>query len=152
MPGSGNDPSKRAPFYWNAARDNGTTNPPPDCQLPEEYPCGSLEEQVNDDASVFNYYRQAIAIRNALPMISHGVTTCEEALNVGCISAQRKTWGQEECIILMNIDADPAQVDLSAYGDWVLAASLSADGNPIVLNETVLDISAFGVAVLLPKA
>ena len=151
MVGSGNDPSKRAPMYWNVARDNGTTDLPPECTLPDEYPFGSLEEQVNDDASVYNYYRQAIAIRNALPVISHGVTTCEDALNVGCVSAQRKTWNEEECIILMNISPNAAQVDLSAYADWNLVATLSADGNPIAMNETTLDISAYGVAVLLPN-
>ncbi len=150
MLGSGNDPSKRAPMVWNEARDNGTTNPPPECELPEEYPLGSLEVQRGDDSSVFNYYRQAIAIRKALPVISHGRTTCEQALNVGCISAQRKTWDQEECIILMNIAPDAAQVDLSAYGDWILAATLSADGNPIVMDGTTLNMPAFGVAVLIP--
>ena len=152
MPGSGNDPSKRAPMYWNAARDNGTTNLPPECELPEEYPLGSLEEQVNDDNSLWNYYRQAIAIRKALPVISHGRTTVEDALNVNCISAQRKTWNDEQCIILMNINTVAAQVDLSAYGDWVLAASLSADGNPVVLNGTTLELPAFGTAILIPNA
>ena len=84
-------------------------------------------------------------------MISHGVTTCEDGLNVGCVSAQRKTWNEEECIILMNIGPNPAQVDLSSYAGWTLVASLSADGNPIVLNDSTLDISAYGVAVLLPN-
>lgn len=152
MPGSGNDPSKRAPFVWNAARNNGTTNPPPECELPEEYPLGSLEEQKNDDSSLWNYYRQAIAIRKALPVISHGRTTVEETLNVNCISAQRKTWNEQECIILMNINSAAAQVDLSAYGDWVLAASLSADGNEVVLNGTTLELPAFATAILIPKA
>ena len=152
MPGSGNDPSKRAPMYWNAARDNGVTNPPPECQLPEEYPLGSLEEQRNDDASLWNYYRQAIAIRKALPVISHGRVSVEEALNVNCISAQRKTWNDQECIILMNVNTAAAQVDLSAYGDWVLAASLSADGSEIVLNGTTLELPAFGIAILIPNA
>lgn len=152
MLGSGNDPSKRAPMVWNEARDNGTTNPPPECELPEEYPFGSLEVQQNDDESIFNYYRQAIAIRQALPVISHGRTTCEKALNVGCVSAQRKTWEQEECIILMNIAAEGAQVDLSAYADWTLAATLSADGNPLELSGTTLTMPAYGVAVLVPAA
>ena len=152
MPGSGNDPSKRAPFYWNADRDEGTTNPPPECELPEEYPLGSLEEQKNDDSSLWNYYRQAIAIRKALPVISHGRTTVEETLNVNCISAQRKTWNEQKCIILMNINSAAAQVDLSAYGDWVLAASLSADGNEVVLNGTTLELPAFATAILIPKA
>jgi glycosidase len=138
-------------MVWNEARDNGTTNPPPECELPEEYPFGSLETQENDDNSIYNYYRQAIAIRKALPVISHGKTTCETALNTGCISAQRKTWNDESCIILMNIAPDAAQVDLSAYGDWTLAATLSADGNPVAQEGTSLNMPAYGVAVLIPK-
>ena len=152
MLGSGNDPSKRAPMYWNAARDDGTTNPPPECEIPEEYPLGSLEEQVNDDDSLWNYYRQAIAIRKALPVISHGKTSVEEALNVNCVSAQRKTWNDQECIILMNINTVAAQVDLSAYADWTVAATLSADGNEIVLNGTTLDLPAYGIVILIPNA
>ena len=152
MPGSGNDPSKRAPFFWNDARDNGTTTPPPECELPEEYPFGSLETQMADDNSLWNYYRQAIAIRQALPALSHGRTTAETALNVGCVSAFRKTWNDQAVIVLMNIDTVAASVDLSAYADWTLAATLSADGNEIVLNDTTLELPAFGTAVLIPSA
>ncbi|MBE6951458.1 MAG: hypothetical protein E7451_09015 [Ruminococcaceae bacterium] len=152
MPGSGNDPSKRAPFFWNDARDNGTTNPPPECEIPEEYPFGSLETQRADDASLYNYYRQAVAIRQALPAIARGRVTCETDLNVGCVSAFRKTWNDQSVIILMNIAPDAAQADLSAYADWALAATLSADGNEITQNGTSLELPAFGVAVLIPNA
>ena len=151
MPGSGNDPSKRAPFYWNEARDNGTTNPPPECQLPENYELGSLEEQRGDADSLYNYYRQAIAIRNALPQIARGIPTAETALNTGCVSAHRKTWNEKECIILMNINGEKAEVDLSAYSDWTLAASLSAEGSSITLDKTTLNLPAWGVAILTPK-
>jgi len=151
MPGSGNDPSKRAPFYWNAARDSGTTQPPPECEIPAEYPLGSLEEQVNDDSSLYNYYRQAIAIHNALPQIARGIPTAETALNTGCVSAYRKTWEEKECIILMNIDANAAAADLSAYTDWNLAASLSAEGSQITMDGTTLNLPPWGVAVLIPK-
>ena len=150
MVGSGNDPSKRAPMYWNTARDSGTTGLPPECELPEEYPCGSLEEQVGDDLSVYNYYRQAIAIRNALPVISHGRTTAEAALNANCVSAQRKTWEDQTCIILMNIQDAPAQVDLTAYSDWTLAASLEAGKETVTLDGTTLDLPAYAVAILIP--
>ena len=152
MPGSGNDPSKRAPFFWNDARDNGTTTSPPECELPEEYPFGSLEQQMEDDNSLWNYYRQAIAIRQALPALSHGRTTAETGLNAGCVSAFRKTWNDQAIIVLMNIDTVAASVDLSAYADWTLAASLSADGNEIVLSDTTLELPAFGTAVLIPSA
>ncbi len=151
MLGFGNDPSKRAPMYWNAARDNGTTNPPPECELPEEYPFGSLEEQVNDDNSVYNYYRQAVAIRQALPVLSHGRTTAEEALNLGCVSAYRKTWNDESCIVLMNINPEAAVVDLTSYADWTLAAKLSADGGEITLENGQLNLPPFGTAILTPE-
>ena len=152
MTGGGNDPSKRAPMYWNEARDAGTTQPPPECTIPETYPFGSLEEQRNDDDSVYNYYRQAIAIRNALPVISHGRTTAETALNKGCVSAFRKTWNDEKCIILMNISAESAEADLSAYADWTVAAQLCTDEQKTTRSETTLQLPAYGVAVLLPKA
>ena len=149
--GGTNDPSKRAPMYWNAQRNDGTTQIPPECKLPSSYEFGSLEEQKGNINSIYNYYRQAIAIRNALPVISHGRTTAETALNQGCISALRKTWNEQECIILMNVDPNAAQVDLSAYGDWTLAASLSADGNAVSLAGGTLNLPAYGVAVLLPR-
>ena len=152
MIGSGNDPSKRAPMYWNAARDNGTTNPPPECELPAEYPLGSLEEQRNDDTSLYNYYRQIIAIRNSMPIIARGDTVAEEALNINCISAQRKIWGEEECIILMNINPEAGQVDLSAYADWNMVVSVSADGNEITMDGTTLNLPAYGLAILVPAA
>lgn len=113
---------------------------------------GSLEEQLNDDSSIYNYYRQAIAIRNALPVIARGVPTAEAALNKGCVSAYRKSWNGESCIILMNIDSKEAAADLTAYADWELAASLSADGNPISLDGTTLNLPAYGVAILRPAA
>lgn len=152
MTGSGNDPSKRAPMYWNDRGDEGMTQPPPECVVPETYPFPAWEGQREDPASIYNYYRQAIALRKALPVISHGAVTVEEALNQGCVSAQRKTWGDSTCIILMNIQDAAAQVDLSGYDQWTLAAGLSANGEAIALSGTTLELAAYGVAVLIPKA
>ncbi len=148
MAGSGNDPSKRVAMYWNDSGE-GMTRLPPEATA-QEHPFGSLESQRGDDESIYNYYRQAIAIRKALPVISHGRVTAETKLNTGCISAQRKTWGNEECIILMNIAPDPAQADLTDYAQWTLAASLSADGNAITLESSTLNLPAYGVAILIP--
>lgn len=152
MVGSGNDPSKRAPMYWNTARNDGTTTPPPECSLPESYPFGSLEEQKGNDGSVYNYYRQAIAIRSAIPAISHGRTTTEAALNQGCVSAQRKSCDLGECILLMNVDTVSATVDLSGYDSWMLAAGLSANEEVITLEGSILTLPAFAAAVLVPES
>lgn len=154
MPGSGDDPSKRAPMYWNEARNDGTTQEPPGCTLPSMgYPFGSLEQQKQEADSVYNFYREAIAIRNALPVISHGVITAETALNVGCVSAIRKTWNDQKCIILMNIDDDEAgaTVDLTAYADWKMVASLSPNGQSVAMDGTTLTMPAYGIAILIPN-
>ena len=150
MVGSGNDPSKRAPMYWNPARDDGTTQAPPECVLPDSYPFGSLEEQQKDELSVFNYYRQAIAIRNALPQISHGRTMAETALNRGCVSAQRKIWNDQECIILMNIHGEEAMVDLSGYEKWSLAATLTVNKESVEEKSASLILPPWAVAILIP--
>ena len=151
MTGAGNDPSKRAPMYWNSARNEGTTQPPPECAIPEKYPFGSLEEQRGDDGSIYNYYRQAIAIRNAVPAISHGRTTAETALNKGCVSAFRKTWGTEDCIVLMNISPEGANVDLTGYAGWLLGAQLCVDTQSCSYEGETLQMPAYAVAVLLPQ-
>lgn len=148
MIGSGNDPSKRAPMVWNEARDDGTTDPPPECEVPESYPFGSLEEQRKDDSSIYNYYRRAIAIRQAIPAIARGKTTAETALNTGCVSAYRKTWGEDACILLMNISEETARVDLSDYGEWTLAATLSANEETISREGHDLTLAPYGTAIL----
>lgn len=156
MAGTGatdDDPSKRAPMYWNSSFNYGMTNPPPGCKLPSGgYTMGSAEEQMVDEGSVYSYYREAIAIRNALPMIARGVNTCETALNQGCVSALRKNWNGQECIILMNIDDDEAgaQVDLSAYADWKLVATLSVSDQKVTMSGSTLTLPAYGTAVLVP--
>ena len=150
--GGGNDPSYRAPMYWNAAGDDGTTAPPPGCTLPEEYSFAPLSEQKKDDSSIYSYYRKAIAIRNALPVISHGVTTTETELNRGCVSAVRKVWEEQQAILLMNIDSKAASVDLSAYSGWQLTVSLTVDDEPVILDGTSLSLPAYGAAILTPMA
>lgn len=152
MPGGTDDPDQRAPMYWNKDRTNGVTTPAPDCNLPSAgYPLGSVEEQIDDPTSVYSYYKEAIAIREALPVIARGKNTVEKDLNKECISAVRKTWNDETCIILTNFNNEAGTADLSAYSDWKLVATLSADGNSITLDGTTLNMAAYGIAILVPN-
>lgn len=150
MTGSGNDPSKRAPMYWNGAGDGGMTQPPPECTVPE-YPFHSLDAQRNADGSIYNYYRQAIAIRNAIPAIARGRVTAETALNTGCVSAQRKTWNDQSCIILMNIASTPVAVDLTDYSEWELAVALTTGEEAVSLVDSTLSLPAYAIAILTLK-
>lgn len=148
MPGSGNDPSKRAPMLWNEAGNDGTTNPPPECELPEEYPLGSLETQREDEHSIYQYYRRAIALRREYPVISHGIPTAEAALNHSCVSATRKTWNGDSCIILMNISTGEKVCDLTGYEDFTLAGTLTVDEVPVTQEGNELTLPPYAVAVL----
>ena len=147
MTGSGNDPSKRAPMYWNATGDSGVTNPPPECTVPE-YPFPALDEQQHADGSIYNYYRQAIAIRNAIPAIARGRVTAETELNTGCVSAQKKTWGDQTCIILMNIDGTAADVSLSNFVEFSLTATLCTGNEPVTFADSTLHLPPYGIAIL----
>lgn len=143
-------PSYRAPMNWGT--DSSTTQPPPGCTLPEAPPFGSLIQQEGDPDSVYNYYRQAIAIRNAIPAIARGIPTVEEALNVGCVSAFRKTWNEEACIVLINISEAEETIKLAGYSEWELAAFLSANGEEVKNEEQSLTLPAYGVAVLTAES
>lgn len=145
-------PSIRCPMYWSANGTSDTTTPPPGGIVPE-HTCGSVEEQRKDETSIYSYYRELIAIRKALPVISHGKNTAETALNMGCVSAIHKTWNDQECIILMNIDDDEAgaEVDLTDYADWSVTVTLSANGQAIEQDGTTLKLPAYGIAILTPS-
>jgi len=95
---------------------------------------------------------EEFAIRNALPVIARGRTTVEQPLNYGTVSAYRKTWGEESCIVVMNIADEPFWLGLDNYSDWKIAATLSANGEPVILREQrVLELPACATAVLVPK-
>lgn len=148
MIGSGNDPSKRAPMLWNLEGTDGVTDPPPECELPAQYPLGSLAQQQEDAHSIYQYYRSAIALRNRIPAISRGVPTAEVALNQGTISATRKTWGGECAIVLMNIGTQESSCDLRDYASYTLAGTLTVDEAPVTLENNTLTLPPYAVAVL----
>ena len=143
--GAINDPSYRAPMVWQEGAQ--AVQPPPGCTLPESYPFGSLETQQQDSQSIYGYYRAAAAIRNATPELANGIPQPEETLNQGCISAVRKSWQGKDCILLMNIDDQPASVDLTAYGDWSLWAALAAGEEPVKLEDHTLALPPYGLAI-----
>ena len=149
--GAVDDPSCRAPMYWNSRGDGGMTQPPPGCTLPEEYPFGSLEDQEKDPWSVYNYYRQALAIRHGIPAISRGIPREEAGLNQGTVSACRKTWQGETCLILMNISDQPAKADLQDYGEFSLQASLCVSAEEVCQENAHLLLPPWAVAVLAVK-
>ncbi|MCH4239112.1 MAG: alpha-amylase family glycosyl hydrolase [Oscillospiraceae bacterium] len=113
MKGSGDDPSKRAPMYWDTKASGGMTQPPPGCTVPQ-HPFGSYAQQETDSNSVYQYYRKAIALRTKYPEVARGKVSAVSALSSGSVCAVRKRWKQESCVILYNIGPSSVKVPLTS--------------------------------------
>lgn len=125
MVGSGEDPNKRIGMLWTSEEE--TTLPPPGASK-IEYAYPSVAEQEADPASILNYYRAALALRRQFPAIARGrseVLPCE--LDEVCVI--RRTWEDEELLLIVNPSASPVQLDPAQYapGFETLAASLCTD-------------------------
>ena len=74
MKGAGRDEARRAPMYWSddPHAPGMCAGPPGMGEVRMEY--GSWEKQKDDPASILNYIREAVRIRESLPVIARGRT------------------------------------------------------------------------------
>ena len=155
MRGSGRDENKRAPMYWSKnAEYVGLCDGPADMEE-IEMKYDSLEEQQADGDSIYNYVKQAILLRNQYNALSHGVAEKEEGLLTEQVCALKKTYQDEEVLLLYNISNESAVVDLAAATTMTKTADaleiggvLLTTAEDIVLEGTQLTIPAYGVVVL----
>ncbi|MBR3769714.1 MAG: alpha-amylase [Lachnospiraceae bacterium] len=153
MRGSGRDENKRAPMYWSADDAmEGLCDGPKDMEAFDmKYP--SLEEQNADGNSIYHFVKQAILLRNQFPALSHGVVEVEEALMEDkSIGAMKKTYGDEEVLLIYNLAAESKTVDLSAVtcmeGELVIGGVLLTSAEDIVKEGNIVTLPAYSVIVL----
>lgn len=119
MKGSGKDENKRAPMYWSMNPDEeGMCDGPADMDA-VKMKFESLEEQEKDAASVYQYYKKVIKIRNQNPEIARGKA---EYVTVGDLSAEdtkesvcaiKKTYGDSELLLVFATTAETKELDLT---------------------------------------
>ena len=106
MRGAGRDENKRAPMYWS-----DDSNAPGMCKGPSEMDeirmeYGSLEKQIGDPNSIFNYIREAVKIRESLPVIARGRTVripeLEEDRFCGFLRTDSENQGEGDVLVLIN--------------------------------------------------
>lgn len=150
MKGSGKDENKRAPMYWSEnAEEKGM------CKGPEYMDSitmkfGSYETQKDDPLSVVNYYKQAVKIRNAFPVISHGDVIPLDDLSDDHVCVYLKEDGVNPSVLIaINLAEEEKTVDLSSQKNYSkLAAVLNTNTESIQLDGTKLTLPAFSIAVL----
>ena len=107
MKGAGRDENRRAPMCWSDdPRAPGMCAGPAGMdEIRMEY--GSLEKQMSDPDSVFSYIREAVRIRESLPVIGRGRTVrvpeLEEDRFVGFLRTDSASQGPGDVLILINL-------------------------------------------------
>ncbi|MBQ7954195.1 MAG: alpha-amylase [Lachnospiraceae bacterium] len=116
MKGSGIDENKRAPMYWSEDKTaEGMCRGPLDMEnVQMKFP--SLEVQQADEKSVYNYVKQVIGIRNAFPAIARGEVTFLENVSDENVCVLKKTYKEEEILLIYNISGEMQVLDGTALG------------------------------------
>lgn len=155
MKGSGKDENKRAPMYWSKDETaEGMCVGPADMEeVLMKY--DSFAEQESDGNSIYNYVKQTILLRNQYPALSHGTAEKEEALMSDSVCALKKTYEDEEVLLIYNISSQSVSVDLSAVTgmekegvELELGGVLLTEAEDILLEGTKLTLPPYTVVVL----
>lgn len=158
MRGAGRDENKRAYMYWGEDVDYQTDG----AQLDEGsygYSFGSVADQIEDEASLLNYYIQAVRINHAFPEISRGLTEHASQIENKELVPIYKAWTDEEgetheVLIVMNFGQAASEFDLSStdYAEYELVAELkNFEQEELTIEDGVVTIPAAGVAVFKPN-
>ncbi|MCR5368994.1 alpha-amylase family glycosyl hydrolase [Eubacterium sp.] len=156
MRGSGKDENKRTAFPWvgEDGGEKGITN----CKGPkdaskQELTYGSLEDQKKDKYSIYNYYKNAIRIRNAFPAISKGRTTVIEDKTTDSVLTFKRALADTpdlgDVLIVINFSSEDQTVEMAGleeYGN--LSAVLTVSEKRVKFNKKELKIPARGIAFL----
>ena len=150
MKGSGKDENKRAPMYWS----DDSANPdlcdgPPDMEdVQMKFP--PLSEQMEDDMSLYNWFKQVIKVRNAFPVIARGrVEECSELCTDYIAAFYKKGDSEQTVLIIINLGSDEEVCDLSSISkDCKLAAVLNTSKEFIELSDNSLKMPPLSIAII----
>ena len=150
MPGAGKDENKRAPMYWSSdASAQGMCAAPAGMDgLQMKFP--SVEDQLNDDLSLWRWFKEVIHVRKSFPAIARGTTEMADSLCDDSVAAFfRRSVDDQDVLIVMNLRNQPATRDLSSIGNNLsLAAVLNTSEEDVTYEGHTLGLPAYSIAVL----
>ena len=153
MNGAGKDENRRAPMYWSDdPKDPDMCSGPPGMdEVQMKFP--SLDDQMQDDQSLYSWVKSIIRVRNTYPAIARGATgkadfICDDKVAAFFRSGER----EDELLIVMNLRGQTVGKDLSIAGkDFTLAEKLSTNNEKITYNKGKLTMPAYSIAVFTHK-
>lgn len=107
----------RTPMQWSAEKYAGFSSVEPWIIPPDNYTSINAQAEVDDPYSVFNYYRQLIALRKKHKIVADGDIKFIEADNEDVIAYER-TLGAEKLTVLCNFRAHDVWIgrSIKEYG------------------------------------
>ena len=117
MASKGNkDENKRLAMYWSRDDEQaGMTKDPVGADVVEQK-FEPVDEQMEDENSIYNYYKKALRIRNTYPEIARGTVEPVTSITEKNLSAVMKTWEDDTIGIIYNSSKEAAQVSLKDVG------------------------------------
>ncbi|MCR5032342.1 MAG: alpha-amylase [Lachnospiraceae bacterium] len=160
MKGSGKDENKRAPMLWNSEEtEAGTCKGPKDMDR-FDMPYEGVSQQLADGDSILQFYREAIRIRNAFPVIARGYTTALDLAAVtdaegadqketGSAAAFLRQGEEGDLLVLLNVSENPLTVTLpeEAASYEHLAARLLAAKGEITEEDGRITLPGYSVGI-----
>jgi alpha-amylase len=149
MSGSGRDENKRAPMYWSTTDTTGMTDGPKDMET-VTHNFGTVEEQIKDPLSIYNYYKRAIRLRNENPEIARGEIAQMPEIMDSEICAITKTYNGSKIEIIYNFAEESKEVTVSksTYGYEGIRGYLSVSGEEVTLEGETLTMPPYSVVIL----
>ncbi|MDO5293508.1 MAG: alpha-amylase family glycosyl hydrolase [bacterium] len=148
MTGSGADPNKRAPMYWNEDGSGMTVGPP--TMEKQENHFESVEKQKQEDTSIYNYFKRAIRMRNENPEIARGTVEKIDSVTDQNITAITKTYNDSKLVLLYNLSKETKQVILSKkdLGYKEIRGYLTVNGEEVTLDGENITLPPYAIVLL----
>ena len=148
--GSGIDQNKRAPMPWSSTNTTGITNGPGAMQADMVInKFASVEDQIKDPESIFNYARRTIRLRNKYPEIARGDVELIETDNIKtCV--MKNTYNESSIIIVMNTTNKDQVVNIPKDAGYSkVKDTVAADSTKVAtLDGETLTMPAYSIAIL----
>lgn len=149
MKGSGADENKRAPMQWSSDASNDGMCKGPDNMESFEMKYPALDQQKDDESSIYNFVKDAILIRNQNPEIARGQVENLTQISSDTIAAMKKTYGDSSILLIYNVSGDEASIDLSSLQqDYKIIGSLMCGEGTALVEGNTLSMPGYSVVVL----
>ncbi len=147
MKGNGDDENKRTPMLWyNDENAEGMCESIATKDIDMKY--GTLEDQQDDETSIYNFVKQGMKLRNVYPEIARGGNSVEEALSDEAVLVLKKDYEGSVIYVVINTKQDDKTVDVSSLGELSMGGELITGDTAAGLEAGTLDMPGYSIVIM----